>query len=788
MLETNEGSILKQEEPKHEAFLNHEQFQLSARPIGADPQSRDLDSGVQIKQGLFAVGTNATAKTVFLLDGEASSSTTFVLNLRSKEKLLSVVQDVNDSKIITSQSKNIRQIRNGAFSRYNISIVHEFEGSVGIVSSTLHVTTSYVRYSSSRIFYVSGIVAHVDRDNSSIALVSGMGSPGLSFPNPDSVTLQNSSVGQIPLAISYQPPGPDVFSNAPSLADIISTAEIDVKDSRPDAEVPLLSYNRTECGKVADVRKDANERFVFPDVRCGVGFHEASQKLVFNLNRQQSGNIVVSISIPALFIGDEIFETSINIFVGNPAVRKPVLLLDGDLRIILDRYGREEFSIQMYNTIRPAQPQNATAFYMTLPGMRYAEIDFNKSELLNPIQLITFVTVRAGEEDENVLNLLKGASLAANQSLSHQPSVDQSNRASSTRADDISTVVNLDQMVDKQEKRAQYKTAEDFKKTGDSRFSAALLEDTMLEKNNVDLGMTYRERLSRTIVQQPTMHITSGETEPSDVYVIIPPQDLPIRAVSSGEGTLKTEVASGRLAVVDAGKSMFPEKVRVQMCLNGYSISGFSEHKSNQIKEALLKEALAVNDGTDGEIRLTRLRNEESKLIAEYDVFVSSESEEIATALMEKGVGTRIAKDVYLEEHRIEIMSAMAMPFKETPGNLLGSNGNVAEAGNSVGVLVAAIAILSFIVAIPLFVLCFGVVVSRRHEQRERSSNDTEGGPIPPGENRPVPMPDPTINTPIARDNFGRGDATSKESFNMQKEFFQEGYFGDNKSPTQKPK
>lgn len=748
-------------------------------PFSSTSTDRDGILGT-VKAGLFPVGSNATVKTIFLIDGESSSSSAYVLNLRPNEKILSVLHVVNDSKIITSQSKHVREIGDIPFPRYNISIAHEFEGQVGVASYDLHVTTSFARYTSSCIFHVSGIVAFVNGRTSSVALVSGMGSPGLSFPNPDSVAIQNSSVGQIPLSISYQAPGPDVISNAPSFLIALKSAEIDIRDTRPESQLPLLNFNQSICGNMPTLTMDSNGKFLFPDANCGVGFHEASKKLVFNLNRQQSGNIVITISIPALFMGDEMFETSINIFVGSPVFRKPVLLLNKNLDIALDYFGSEEFSVQMYNTIQPALKHNATGLYISLPGMRYGEIDFEKSILTNPIQTIVFRTVPPSDEDEKIVSLLKNALAATNQSTTSRAEfVKLTSRSIITREEVLSKDGAVGSLEDAQKQIRDHDSTVHHGKPAERRLSSDLLEDTVLEESDAFAGFTYSRKLSPTS-NQPLMRMDTHSYEESAVFVVIPPREVPVRAVSSGEGTIRTEIAAPELAMVNPEESRFPEKIRVTMRLEDYSISGFSEHKSRQIREALLKEALQVQNGTEGETRLVKLRKDGSGLIVEYDVYVSGHSEEIANALMKKGVSAEIARQAYLEEHRIEIISAMAMTFKETTGNLLGSSGETAASGGSIGVLVAAIAVLSLIVAIPLFVLCFGVIVTRRHEQRENQSDRNSSEPASPTRSPENTEQASVTGSPLARDTFGRGDVTTSESFQMQKEYFQEGYYGDN--------
>lgn len=780
VLELNEETSWNQLVNESERIEVQNELALHDRSV-VDPQALELDIGNDVKPGLFPIGAKSTKKTIFLSDGEASSGITYVLNLRSNEKLLSVVHVTNDSKVITSHSKRVREISDTPTARYNISLAHEFEGSVGVASYILHVTTSYARYLSSGTYYVSGIVALVDGKNSSLALVSGMGSPGLSFQDPGSVTLKNSHVGQVPLSIAYQAPGPDVMETSLTLTSVMKSSQFHVQDSGTDSEAPLLSYNQTLCGHLPEIQMDETGYFLFPHPECGIGFHTATGQLVINLNRERNGTVVVVFSIPLLTAHEEVFETSINIFVGAPKIKKPVLLLDTDLDLVLDHYGSEEFSMKMYNTIKPAQPHNATAFYMNLPGMRYATIDFHRSKLVNPIQTIIFKTVPPGQEDEKILKLLKGTlnpvsnytfvNLTA--SLPH---------SSNTSGSEQETVTNshLPLNVNLSPDEAKEDTSVALRIEADVPLSEELYNDNMFIEGPIYDSGRKPQSFSEDIHQRIVLREDIIDEQSSGVYVVIPPNDLPIRAVSSGQASVRTALASKELAAIDTEESSFPEKVLVTMALEGYSISDFSEYKSEQIKTALLTEALALKNGTEGEIRLVKLRNEGANLIAEYEIFVSDSSVEIADGLVKPDIGTRIAKKAFLEEHRVEIISAMASMFKDVPGNLAGSGNGQTVASASSAALIAAIVILAFVVAIPIVVFCFGFIVTRRNQETEQSSDADGGGPRSAVMTDVVPADQTAGTSPVVRDGFGRGDGVTSGSFQMQKEMLKEGYFGDN--------
>lgn len=775
----------KSEEPGWE-ILVAEREALSAqdgsptyRASTIDPAATELDLGSQVKPGLFAIDSNITKQTIFLIDGEASKSITFVLNLRISEQVLSVLHVTNDSKVITTHSKQIREISGAPTARYNISLEHDFEGTVGIASYILHITTSFARYIASGTFYVSGIVALSPSDGSSLVVVSGIESPGLSFPNPDAVTLKNSSIGQVPLSIAYQEPGPDIMETSLSLDAVMSSAKFYVQDSGIESDSPLLNYNASECSSVTDVEEDETGYFIFRNPNCPIGFHAASMELIINLNRERSGTAVITVSTPLLHAAEEMFETSINVFIGDPSVRKPVLLIDQGLDLVLDHYGSEEFSVKMYNTIRPAQPNDATGFYMDMAGGRYAMIDFSRSNMTNPIQVITFKTVTPGQEDEKVLKLIQ-----ATADYSDDPYVDLtelSNPENSTQLEDAQMPLNISLLSEE----ADNDTSIAVRVENDDTLVDEMLHGTVITESDMSDSNDFSKSPSHNSLLRTVLRKETAEKQSSNVYVVIPPKEIPIKAVNSGQGTIRTAFASQELAKIDSGESTFPAMIFVTMALEGYSISSFSEHKSQQIKMTLLDEALKIKNGTEGEVRLIKLRNEGSKLIAEFEVFVSGNSVEIADGIVEKESSAQIAREAYLEESRLEIISAEASTFKDVPGNLAGGDNASTLTSSSGGVIIAAIVVLALVVAIPLFALCFGFIVTRRHRQEDNASDSNVSDSTTPAAVNLVPAdqsasPQTGIAN-IARDGFGRGDDDTNETFKMQKELFKDGYFGDNK-------
>lgn len=786
VLENNEEpgwAILAAEREALGALNGSTTFQTST----IDPAATELDLGSQIKPGLFAIDANTTKQTIFLIDGEASKSVTYVLNLRTSERVLSVLHVTNDSKVITTHSKQVREISGAPTARYNISLEHEFEGTVGVASYILHVTTSYARFIASGTFYVSGIVALIPGEGSSLVLASGIESPGLSFPNPDSVTLKNSSIGQLPLSIAYQEPGPDVMETFLSLGAVMGSAKFYVQDSGTESDAPLLKYNASECSSLTDVEKDESGYFIFQNPNCAIGFHAVSKELIINLNRERSGTAAITVSLPLLHAGEEMFETSINIFIGDPSVRKPVLLIDEGLNLVLDHYGSEEFSVKMYNTIRPAQQNNATGFYMDLPGGRYATIDFSRSIMTNPTQVIAFKTVTPGQEDATVLELIQAATdsydepyIDLTESLSN-PNNDPGSTQNQTQSEDAQMPLNVGLLPEE----ADSETSVAVRVENDDALVNQMLHGTVMTESKMHDPTDFSKLHSHNSPPRAVLRKETTKDQSSNVYVVIPPKETPIRAVRSGQGTIRATIASQELTAIDSMETTFPEKLIVTMALEGYSIANFSEHKSQQIKMALLDNTVRINNGTEGEVRLVNLRNEGSMLIAELEVFVSGNNVEIADGLMKKEISANIAKEAYLAEDRVEIISAKASTFKDVPGNLAGGDSASTLASSSSGVIIAAIVILALVVAIPLFVLCFGFIVARRHQQDNEASDANMSDSTTAAAANSVAagqLASPQTGTvTIARDEFGRGDDITNDSFKMQKELFKDGYFGDNK-------
>lgn len=715
---------------------------------------------VENRLGLQSVGNAPKKKTVLLIDGEASRTETFRVVLNTAEFLRSVVHTVNDSTIITTHSKHVQQITANPTAAYNITLTHDFEGTVGVSTFLLTVITTRTKYITFGRYYVSGIVAKTAAKNMSERIVSGMASSGLSFKTPDSVTLNSSYTGQLPLSIDYQQVGPDVSEKMMSLREVMLSAQVSIKQSESDELRPLMEYTSSECKSIQIVRKDNSGIFVFPKQNCGVGLDDVSGLLVLNLNREISGSAVIMISIPALVVDGEEFETSINVFVGKQGSPKPVVEVGRDLEIVLDHFGSEVVEVNMYNTIKPAQMRNATNYLMDLPGKRYAEVDFGSSRLLNPIQVIRFKTLKLGAEDPEVWKLIQ-MSLSGTEPLP-SPEQEMDLQIQLTPEPDIRTA---QKVVD---------ISSDIELWSDNVVRAEII----LQEGR-DHSLFPQDSSLKTLVERAT------EDYASKVHVLFPPNKFLTTAVSNSHNPIRTSFASDMLAKTTPVETDPKKKyVKVSFLLADYSVDTFSEHKNQQIRDSLEKQAKSFEEGKNASVKLTTLKNKEESVIATYTIETAGNSSVLASKLSkDQALPSNIAKDARLASSRISDVSVRAVTSTGGEANVNGDEGTTTLNALPINTIVFAVVVLSFIIAIPMFAFCFGYVVSRRHRQQRDASDltsaDTTGAAADASSIVPNTSVDGSVSPAPARDTFGRAEVTDN-SFKMERELFKDGYYGDN--------
>lgn len=713
------------------------------------------------------------SKTILLVDGEAMETVSYRLELKPEEKLKNMFHVTNDTSIVTKHYEELKKIQQSPHTVYNISLTHEFEGNVGIVSFMLRIITSQRRYIVSGTFNVAGIVANIVT-NGSEEIASGMGSKGLSFSSPREVSF-NSTVGQIPLSVVFQGPGSDTLSNQLSLSEIIQGSEVEINVSEGEENFPLLN---TICKAPQSVVQDGSGFYIFNNSSCGVGFDYENGILVLNLNQERGGSVAIEIMIPAITVRGEVFETVINVFVGKPTMPLPVVVSDEDIELLLDFYGNEEFSLNMYNTLSPPQKENASLYLVDLPNGRFARADFQRSRFEYPNQIIVFKTAAPGNENENMRQLLKGsATFMEYPNTRRMQAIDEFQRRSIQEEVFLQAETpgrNPDMNIEETRYRhGNSKWNPIFGSVhvfGDVKSINALGHDLSLQDSSYTEA-TLKEAL------EPTTH-------ESKVHVLLPPSQNIVTAVNQNKRKIKTTFEPNTIASIKAATEDSDENVEVGLHLKGYSKSNFSQFKSDQISQSIERQVSDFANGTSGNATLVRLENDNGSLKLYYYIAVVGNSSQIAASMdKNRTVEESIANDARLSPGSITEISARSFHSR-----------GVMNSANGVGVVdtisaplgggfIAAIVVVCCIILIPIAFICYGSFVNRRRredmESSDMNSNDITG----PGvrSNTPEVEVEKKNSHEILRDEFGRlGEDDTQESFKMQKEMFKRGYFGDN--------
>lgn len=473
-----------------------------------------------------------------------------------------------------------------------------------------------------------------------------------------------------------------------------------------------------------EANDSGNDQYIFDKDKCGVGFDVEDGAILVKVEPYKSGYASISLVAPGLQVNGEVAEMSIHIQVKAPSQVEPLVIIDGDLSVIFDYYGREVFSLHMKNTLAPPQMANATDYIVDLPDGRYARADFDQSQFRGDVQKITFVTVQPGEMNQSVLNSLQ---LPALPYENHQEMT--TSNATTTRSSQLNP--SSSKAMNRLNVRSDL-----TKDDGDNKGSVG---DGYAKNSysNKEEPSPYPTQNSEAMpMSSPLSSDASGATmmpeataEPkqelhfSHVYVKIPPNEMYQIALTSSGGYIITEFAGKRLAKPGkVHKSASRTYLRVSVVLYDYSEKNLSAHKADQIGRAVA-DMVRNGSGTPTKAELSDLRTRKSSIIATYDVEASHNGSGIATALtvQHSDTASTIEQDSMLRPGSVGLFDARVLP-KLTSENLHGSGyeKNTVSGGAS-SALVAAIIGLSVILALPLLVLLFGCIVYRRHRDRDRS-------------------------------------------------------------------
>lgn len=85
--------------------------------------------------------------------------------------------------------------------------------------------------------------------------------------------------------------------------------------------------------------------------------------------------------------------------------------------------------------------------------------------------------------------------------------------------------------------------------------------------------------------------------------------------------------------------------------------------------------------------------------------------------VVDNGVAAEIAEKSMMRKGSVVVYDAMVLPGFGDPNYNSATGEGASLSGSTVRLIVAAIVALTLIIMIPLFVFCFGYIVTRRHAQ-----------------------------------------------------------------------
>ncbi|PXF40167.1 hypothetical protein BWQ96_10135 [Gracilariopsis chorda] len=716
-----------------------------------------------------------TNTTILLIDGAAENQITYILRLRKYEAITAIIHIPTDPTILTSTSESRSQISHPSRNAFNLTLFHQFDAHVGVVTFNLLVFTNFTKYHAAGTYTVAGIVAYASQNISTLAIASGINSPGISFKSP--LSLANlTAQSTVRLKLSYQPVGPDITSNPPSLLQLFSTARIHTTNLMRAANSTLINYAHS-CN-ITSTTSNATSLLPESAVHCGIAYNSSDQTLALTLLPERNGAAVVNIAFPDLQVHGDVFETDITLSVNISKRATPIALVQPNTTLTLDYFGSELLYVYMYNVIQPDQRFNATDYVIDLDNGRYARIDFELSTFEQPLQRIAFVVVPPGQEypaiQKQILNALKDLKGSAQDVVEQSPTplfTAEPEMLPGVRSGDFSRDTNLSSLSYDEHLDPTLPISADFYALENSQ---AVLDGPYVTE---DLRMPH----IRSLYDQEARRDPTKGFYVSHVHVLIPPSSSLETAKSILDTPLLTIFAPNRTAII--GSITITENYRnvlVSFWLANYSISTFSEHKSRQIASSLSKAIATMTEVQVKSGNLTHLKANVTGVEATFDVRVSTDAKKIVANLFKNKTHheQEIAADVYLHVSRLKITRTMLHdPSSASESDLLGdSHGNSSLSGLTTAI-VAAIAILAFVALLPVFVMCIGFLTVE-HNHPDEGSSET-------GRNNAGSPPDADVSTAssapgpgaIVRDKFGRGNEEDYESFKLNQEMRQRGYF-----------
>ncbi|KAI0561308.1 hypothetical protein FGB62_87g082 [Gracilaria domingensis] len=703
-------------------------------------------------------------KTILLNNGAAENQITYILHLRQFEVITAIIHISTDPTIITATSEIRQQLPHESQNAVNFTLLHEFDGHVGVAKYSFLVYTNVTNYRATGTYTVAGIVVFGSEKRTPLSIASGINSPGLAF-KPSSFG-NSIDGGTLRLEVQYEPVGSDITGTPPSLKQVLSKANVDVKDIKYGTASTLVTYDDS-CSLIEPSVKSMNAPK--RSMHCGICFNLTDQSLSITVNPERSGTSVIQLMVPTIEVNGETFETDIRIFVKKPPLVNPAVLIQPGTKLLLDYFGTEVFYIQMYNIIQPDQPVNATDFFIDLGMNRYASADLSLSRLEQPIQTIAFVVQPPGKEDQAILKKIQAALMILKGMELDSP------EATPDVLSTLEPVPTMDMATDEVLAPAKFSLGPfNLENTTASRIED---EYPAVRMPQIRIGGPPSvEQLRMSSIPLNAVYVRIGDKDDyyeSNAHVILPPA-LSLRTAKNVlNNPLLTMFAANETAVVSSKSRQGDAKhVLISLFLANYSLPTFSEHKSKQISASLSE---AIRNATDEPImngNLTLLKANATGIQVTYAIPLLKDAEKIAKDVMQNktDIGNQVSKAIWIPSNRLVLMNAMvydpsspsASDAVSTPENFLG--------GLS-GPLLAVIIVLVLVALIPLSALCIGYLTSGTYpgeaESSPRISDDTGASY--------------TRMPPVLRDTLGRAtEGDDQESFKMDEEMSRKGDYADN--------
>lgn len=713
-------------------------LRTKARPpptIQKETSARTDQSHNHNHPSLDLVGSQGPLRTILFVDGYAYDQLTYHLKLPRGEYIHTAQTSSNNSDILTSSSVSFLSHPTDSFTFENITVINQFEGTVGVVSFVVTIRTNLDRsFKASGIYFVTGLVG-TRGTNANRSVVTGISAPSVTFENPDDV-IHSLPDRDVEIDLAYQPPGPDIEDDARrdprSLETIpsITTMPSDQPSSQPFEMDPLdaalsgtgvevqgetlgspshlVQWDPLNCRTLSFARLLASGNHYFSNPSCGVAYDPVLRRLLIRLQPGQSGRATVVLTLPTVPGSEESLETTVKVHVRPPPPVSPELILKKNSAFRFDYFGNEVFKLLMNKTRIPFQPENATDYILDLPNGRYARADFSKSTFNSTHQEVTFKTVPIGLEDPDTVQKLR------------------------------------DQLVpeETQEETPDAEATPAVYTKHDSSMIDGSLSNQNSERKSVRLRSVWDGPL--TVHQDDGIGILEVSPNPSDetmeaitethyfsaVHVAFPSETGYRTAKNVDDHKLETEIAPEDLALVsnrvNEGSKSY---VEIVMQLRGYAEQNFSEHKSQQIAHTIGK--MIQNFTEDGDsVELVRKQERFESLLVTFRVFVERDAREAAQAylLNERAFAKDVAEEAFLPMNEVEVYDARAMLGKGDP-KYSGAGGSPATglSGATVGIIVVASVVLTLVMVVPIAAICFAHFATRG---RISDENIRDGGNV----------------------------------------------------------